>query len=140
MIQPSDIHTLTEFKRHSTRLLARLEDSGRPLVLTVDGRPKAVLLAVEAFEEMAALAGRADALEGVGRDLATGKLRDALELLGLGHAVMEQNLRREHPGASDAEIEQRLAAWESGSEQGEGAPGFLVRSPRRLAKLLRDPA
>lgn len=70
MIQPSDIHTLTEFKRNSTELIGRLEESGRPQVLTVEGRPKAVLLTVESFERMAALADRAETIEGIRRGLA----------------------------------------------------------------------
>jgi prevent-host-death family protein len=70
MIQPSDIHTLTEFKRNSTELIARLERSGRPQVLTVEGRPKAVVLAVEAFQRMADLAQRAETIEGIRRGLA----------------------------------------------------------------------
>ena len=70
MIQPSDIHTLTEFKRNSTKLIARLERSGRPQVLTIEGRPKAVVLAIEAFTRMADLAHRAEAIEGIRRGLA----------------------------------------------------------------------
>ena len=69
MIHPSDIHTLTEFKRRSTELIGRLEESGRPQVLTVEGRPKAVLLTIASFERMAALAERAEAIEGIRRGL-----------------------------------------------------------------------
>lgn len=70
MIQPSDIHTLTDFKRHSTDLLVQMEQSGRPQVLTVEGRPKVVLLGVEAFEKLAALAERASTIEGIRAGLA----------------------------------------------------------------------
>lgn len=70
MVQPSDIHTVTDFKRNSTELIEVLERSGRPQVLTVEGRPKVVLLAVEAFERMAALAERAETIEGIRRGLA----------------------------------------------------------------------
>jgi prevent-host-death family protein len=70
MIQPRDIHTLTDFKRKSTELLDELELSGRPHLLTVDGRPKAIMLGVEAFERLAALADQRDALEGIRRGLA----------------------------------------------------------------------
>ena len=94
MIQPSDIHTLTDFKRHSTELLGLLEQSGRPQVLTVEGRPKVVLLAVEAFEKLSQLADRAAAVEGVrrgledldgGRTMALEELEVALrKRLGLG--------------------------------------------------------
>jgi len=69
MIHPSEIHTLTEFKRNSSDLIERLEKTGRPQVLTVEGRPKAILMAVEAFERMAELADRAEAIEGIRRGL-----------------------------------------------------------------------
>ncbi len=69
MIQPSDIHTLTDFKRRSTEMISALEASGRPQVLTVDGSPKVVVLGVEAFERMALLAERAETIEAVRRGL-----------------------------------------------------------------------
>ena len=69
MIQPSDIHTLTEFKRNSAELLEQLETSRRPQVLTVDGHPKAVVLDVETFERLASLVDQAEAIEGIRRGL-----------------------------------------------------------------------
>jgi prevent-host-death family protein len=69
MIQPSDIHTLTDFKRRSTEMISELETTGRPQVLTVDGSPKVVVLGVDAFERMAQLAERAETIESVRRGL-----------------------------------------------------------------------
>jgi antitoxin ParD1/3/4 len=65
------------------------------------------------------------------------RLRQALEMLQLSYSLMEQNLRREDPEASDAEIDGRLAAWKREADWGEEAPGYLERSPERLAKLRR---
>jgi len=62
VIQPSDIFTLTDFKRKSTELIERLEASGRPQVLTVEGAPKVVVMGVDAFERMAELAERSDTM------------------------------------------------------------------------------
>ncbi len=70
MIHPSDIHTLTDFKRNSTTHIEQLESTGRPQVLTVEGRPKVVVLGVEAYERLAELADRTDAIEGIRRGLA----------------------------------------------------------------------
>lgn len=70
MIQPSDIHTLTEFKRNSTTHIEQLESTGRPQVLTVEGRPKVVVLGVDAYERLAELADRSEAIEGLRRGLA----------------------------------------------------------------------
>lgn len=68
---------------------------------------------------------------------ASAKLRQALEMLHLSYSLMKQNLRREDPAASEAEIEERLTAWKSDADWGEEAPGYLERSPERLAKLRR---
>jgi prevent-host-death family protein len=70
MIHPSDIHTLTEFKRNSTALLERLESSGCSQVLTVDGKPKAVLISVEVYERLAERVEKAETLEGIRRGIA----------------------------------------------------------------------
>jgi antitoxin ParD1/3/4 len=72
-------------------------------------------------------------------EAAAARLRQALEMLQLSYSLMEQNLRREDPEASDAEIDQRLAAWKSEADWGEETPGYLERSPERLAKLRRAP-
>jgi prevent-host-death family protein len=39
-----DIHSLTTFKRNSSGLMKRMKKTGRPLVLTVNGKAEAVLL------------------------------------------------------------------------------------------------
>ena len=39
-----DIHSMTTFKRNSTDLMKRMKKSGRPLVLTVNGKAEAVVL------------------------------------------------------------------------------------------------
>lgn len=59
------------------------------------------------------------------------RLRTACDLFDTGVALQRQQLRREHPDASSAEIEQRLAAWlqtRPGAEHGD-APGRPVSWP-----------
>jgi prevent-host-death family protein len=83
MIQPSDIFTLTDFKRKSTELIEKLETSGRPQVLTVEGSPKVVVMAIETFERMAKSADRADAVEKIRRgleDVKSGRTTPAAEV------------------------------------------------------------
>jgi len=51
------------------------------------------------------------------------RLREALRMHDEGVALMRQNLRRRHPGASDDRIEEHLIAWlreRPGAEQGDG--------------------
>ena len=60
------------------------------------------------------------------------RLRLALEMFGVGEAMMRQKLRREHPNETDAEIEARLIAWlqeRPGAEAGD-AVGPPVAWPR----------
>lgn len=68
---------------------------------------------------------------------AAARLREALALLDLTHSLLEQNLRRERPDASESEIAERLAAHKAEADWADEAPGYLERSPERLAKLLR---
>jgi len=90
MIQPSDIHTVTDFKRRTNELIEKLESSGRPQVLTVDGRPKLVLLAVADFERLMDLADQADTLAGIRRGLADVKAGRTMSLKEFEAAVRKQ--------------------------------------------------
>lgn len=65
------------------------------------------------------------------------RLRQALEMLQLSYALMEQNLRRDASATTEAEIEQRLADWQDSADWGEEVPGYLQRSPERLGRLRR---
>lgn len=69
MIQPPEIATLTDFTSHATEAIERLKETGQPQVLTVDGRPEAVVLDVESYQRLLELADRADAIEGIRRGL-----------------------------------------------------------------------
>ena len=48
-----DIHSLTKFKRNSSGLMRRMKKTGRPLVLTINGKAEAVLLDAAAYQEVA---------------------------------------------------------------------------------------
>ena len=47
----SDIRTLTEFKRDTTRFISHLKDTGRPSVLTVNGKPALVVMDAAAWQD-----------------------------------------------------------------------------------------
>ena len=64
---------------------------------------------------------------------ASRRLRLALRLHDEGVALMQQNLRRRHPAASEEEIDALLARWlreRPGAEHGDadGRPGTWPRS------------
>ena len=63
---------------------------------------------------------------------AAARLRLAFELFEFGESMKREQLRREHPDESDAEIEARLVAWlhdRPGAEFGD-ATGVPVPWPR----------
>jgi prevent-host-death family protein len=62
-----DIHSLTTFKRNSSRLMKQMKKTGRPLVLTVKGKAQAVLVDAAAYQEVAS---QLDAVAGIRRGLA----------------------------------------------------------------------
>ncbi|MBM3266898.1 MAG: type II toxin-antitoxin system Phd/YefM family antitoxin [Candidatus Sericytochromatia bacterium] len=49
-----DILPIGEFKTHASRLLKKLRDTRRPLVITQNGRPAAVLITPEEFDRLRA--------------------------------------------------------------------------------------
>ncbi|MHB1081388.1 MAG: type II toxin-antitoxin system Phd/YefM family antitoxin [Prosthecobacter sp.] len=52
MFQLEDIHPLTDFQRNAKSHLNRVNKTGRPEVLTVNGRAEAVLIGRKAYEKM----------------------------------------------------------------------------------------
>jgi prevent-host-death family protein len=47
-----DIHSLTDFKRRTSELVAQLQETKRPVVLTVNGRSAVVVQDAEAYQEL----------------------------------------------------------------------------------------
>jgi len=70
MIKLEDIHSLSDFQRNTKAHLCRLKQSGKPVVLTVNGKAELVVLAAESFQELADKVERAEAIEGIRRGLA----------------------------------------------------------------------
>jgi prevent-host-death family protein len=52
MIRLSDIHSVTDFQRKTKDHLKRLEKSRRPIVLTLNGKAKAVVLDAQSCEDL----------------------------------------------------------------------------------------
>jgi antitoxin YefM len=88
-----DLRPVSELKTQSSDVLRHAERTGRPVVLTRHGKGVAVLMSLEAFEELEASARRADLL------LAVQEAERALA----GGSVVDHR-----------EVEQQLEAWERG--------------------------
>jgi PHD/YefM family antitoxin component YafN of YafNO toxin-antitoxin module len=69
LLQNSDFHPLASFQRQTKRHLTKLKKSGRPEVLTVNGRVEAVLLAPEAYDRLVAAAYELDTIKILRRSL-----------------------------------------------------------------------
>ena len=65
----TDIRSLTEFKRNTARLVARMKKTRHPLVLTVNGRAEAVVFDAETYQRLVEFIDRAEAVEGIQRGL-----------------------------------------------------------------------
>jgi prevent-host-death family protein len=86
-----DIQSLTTFRRKSGEFLKQLKRSQRPVVLTVNGKPEAVVQDAESYQRLLDIAARADVYEAIRQgldDIAHGRTRPARK-------VFEQ-LRRRH--------------------------------------------
>jgi hypothetical protein len=87
MISVQDISSLTDFQRHTRTHLKRLKASGRPAVLTVNGKAELIVQDAAAYEEML------DAIRGIQRGLdgmkeGTGKpFRAALDDIRARHQI-----------------------------------------------------
>jgi hypothetical protein len=78
MIAVEDIRSLTDFQRNTKSHLRRLKSSGRPEVLTVNGRAELIVQNAAAYEETL------DAIRGIQRGLdaaAAGRRAPAREVL-----------------------------------------------------------
>jgi prevent-host-death family protein len=64
-----DIHSLTEFKRNTSEMLDQMKSSGRPLILTVNGKAELVVQDAESYQQTLELLEQVDAIEGIRRGL-----------------------------------------------------------------------
>jgi prevent-host-death family protein len=84
----NDIRSLSDFKRNSSLVMARLKESGNPVVLTVNGKAEIVVQDAAAYQRLMELAEKAEMIEFLGKskdDAAVGltvPARKFLESLG----------------------------------------------------------
>jgi len=62
-------HSLSDFQRDPSALVRSLRRSGRPVFLTVNGRPRLVVQAAEAYERLTEQVERAATIEGLRKGL-----------------------------------------------------------------------
>jgi PHD/YefM family antitoxin component YafN of YafNO toxin-antitoxin module len=70
-IFPQNIHSLTDFLRHHKRHLQQLKRSGRPSVLTLNGKAEVVVQDAGAYQEMLEAVEAAQVREGIAEGIAS---------------------------------------------------------------------
>ena len=69
MIDLNEVFSLTEFQRNAKDHVERLARTGKPQVLTVNGKAEAVVQDAKSYQELLELIDRAEAIEGIRRGL-----------------------------------------------------------------------
>ena len=69
MIKLTDIYPLTDFQRKAKEHIRLLKESGRPAVLTVNGKAEVVIQDAEAYQKMLDKVERAESIAGIRRGL-----------------------------------------------------------------------
>lgn len=64
-----DIRPLTEFKRNTARFISHLRETGRPSVLTVNGKPALVVMDAEAWQDLQNRIEHARTVAAIGKGL-----------------------------------------------------------------------
>lgn len=83
-MRSEDIQPFTEYRANLSEAHRRVEKTGRPLFVTKDGRPNAVVLSPGAYDKLAEQAQYAQNLAAIRRGLAdvkAGRVRPAREAL-----------------------------------------------------------
>lgn len=76
-----DIRSVTDLKRNTRDILDHLHATGRPVILTVNGKADSVLLDVHVYEKHLHAGNLAKLLAPAERDAASGRTRSARDFL-----------------------------------------------------------
>jgi prevent-host-death family protein len=79
-----DILSLTEFKRKTAECVEQMKESGRPMVLTVNGKAQLVVQDAESYQNILEMLDRAEAVEGIRsglEDVKQGRTKPAARFL-----------------------------------------------------------
>ena len=89
-----DIHSLTDFQRNTKEHLARMQRSGRPVVLTVNGKAALVVQDAAAYQRLLDAVDRAETVAGIRRGLDD---KEAGRVESAGKAFEDIRKRRKIP-------------------------------------------
>jgi len=87
----SEQHSLSDFQRNASALVRSLRRSGRPVFLTVNGRPRLVVQAAEAYERLMERVKRAATIEGLRKGLEAFERGEGIPALEALEAMRKQH-------------------------------------------------
>ena len=64
-----EIYPLTDFKRNTTELVRQMKESGKPIVLTINGRAELVVQDAGSYQRLLELVERLEAVAGIRKGL-----------------------------------------------------------------------
>jgi len=64
-----DIHSLSSFKRNTLEFIAQMKQTGKPVVLTVNGKAELVVQDAESYQQMLDALERLEAVAGIQQGL-----------------------------------------------------------------------
>ena len=79
-IRTQDIHSLSDFQRKTRKHVERLRESGRPEVLTINGKASLVVQDADAYQRLLELADRMDTLLAVKAGLESTRRDEGISL------------------------------------------------------------
>jgi len=89
----SSIHSLSEFQRNTREHIQQLKQSGKPLVLTVNGQAEVVVQSAEAYQKLLDDQELLESIRNISRGLEQAKrgegrpMREFLESLAKEHGI-----------------------------------------------------
>ncbi|MBI4063720.1 MAG: type II toxin-antitoxin system Phd/YefM family antitoxin [Elusimicrobia bacterium] len=86
-----DIHSLTDFKRHTVDFVKQLKKGHRPLVLTVNGRAEVVVQDAESYQKLLEIAESFEAISAVQEGMAQAERGEGVSL-----ERFDKRMRKKH--------------------------------------------
>ena len=86
-----DIHSLTDFKRHTVDFVKQLKRGHRPLVLTVNGRAEVVVQDADSYQRLLEMAESFEAISAVQEGMAQSERGEGMSL-----DQFDQRMRKTH--------------------------------------------
>lgn len=102
-IRPEDIRSLSDFQRKTREHIERLQKTGRPEVLTVNGKAALVVQDADAYQRMLELADRMDTLLAVREGLDSMRRGEGIPLEEFDREMREKHGLSSHRGATGTE-------------------------------------